>query len=174
MDPGNNILLGKITGVHGKDGTVTVKVIKDFSEDIPELESVFLEIEGIPVPFFIEYIELINPGTIHIKFEDYDNISKVSEFTGSSVLIPNRADFNNNRKEGQALTGYKVFSDSNNSVGIIEEIIQNPGQWLFKVRSGEKDYILVPVHEDLIVEINHENRIVRMIIPDGLTDINHK
>ena len=48
-----NILLGRILKIQGYDGTITVKLEKDFIDNIPEMESVFLEIEGKPVPFFI-------------------------------------------------------------------------------------------------------------------------
>ncbi len=49
-----NILLGRISKVHGFEGAVTVKLEKNLIENIPDMESVFLEIEGKPVPFFIE------------------------------------------------------------------------------------------------------------------------
>ena len=49
----NDILLGRITKVSGYEGAVTVKLEKIFTENIPQMESVFLEIEGRPVPFFI-------------------------------------------------------------------------------------------------------------------------
>ena len=49
----NEILLGRITKVSGYEGAVTVKLERIFSENLPHMESVFLEIEGRPVPFFI-------------------------------------------------------------------------------------------------------------------------
>jgi 16S rRNA processing protein RimM len=170
----SKILLGKITRVHGFEGAVTVKIEDNFSEKLPEMESVFLEIEGNPVPFFIEYLEYINPDIIRMKFEDYDNVSKVREFTGCNVFLPLPADFRNNTVETTDLSGYKLISDRNNRIGIVEGIIKNPGQWLFNVKAVKGEYILIPVHEDLIFEINHKNKVIKMTIPEGLTDINRK
>ena len=34
----NNILLGKITKIHGHDGAVAVRLEKNFSENIPLME----------------------------------------------------------------------------------------------------------------------------------------
>jgi 16S rRNA processing protein RimM len=70
------------------------------------------------------------------------------------------------------LVEYKVFSDKDISVGTITEIIENPGQLLLKIISGTGKNILLPLHEDLIREIDSENKIIRMIIPDGISDIN--
>ena len=51
------ILIGRIQKVQGYDGTLSVKLEKDFEEDISEMESVFIEYEGKPVPFFITSLE---------------------------------------------------------------------------------------------------------------------
>jgi hypothetical protein len=45
------ILIGQITKTSGFEGTVIVRLEKRSIENIPEPESVFLEIEGRPVPF---------------------------------------------------------------------------------------------------------------------------
>ena len=76
----SNILLGRITKVSGYEGAVTVKLEKIFSENIPQMESVFLEIEGRPVPFFISDSEYSGADILKLQFEGYDSIEKVSEF----------------------------------------------------------------------------------------------
>src|SRR5664280_1681218 len=49
----SKILLGKIIKLSGYEGAVAVKLEKIFTENIPQMESIFLEIEGKLVPFFI-------------------------------------------------------------------------------------------------------------------------
>jgi len=49
----NKILLGKISKINMPDGSVSVRLEQEFVENIPDIESVFLEIAGKPVPFFI-------------------------------------------------------------------------------------------------------------------------
>jgi ribosomal protein L35AE/L33A len=46
----NRILLGRISRIHGYEGSVVIKLEQGFIENIPEMESVFIEIEGRPVP----------------------------------------------------------------------------------------------------------------------------
>ena len=47
------ILLGRITRLHGYEGTVIVRLEKESGDYLQKMETVFIEIEGILVPFFI-------------------------------------------------------------------------------------------------------------------------
>ena len=80
-------LLGRIVKIHGCEGAVTVKIEKIFSDNIPEMESVFLEIDGRRVPFFIEHYQNYGHENILFWFEDYKSVEKVTEFIGCKVYI---------------------------------------------------------------------------------------
>ena len=73
------ILLGRIKSIHGPDGTVAVKLERDFTEKIPEMEWVFLEIEGKPVPFFISESEYKGGEILKIRFENYYTFEKLND-----------------------------------------------------------------------------------------------
>jgi 16S rRNA processing protein RimM len=167
-----HILLGRITKIHGFGGAVTVKTEKIFSESSPEMESVFLEIEGRPVPFFIQYAEKAGPDILIMKFEDYNDAPKVREFIGCNVFLEKGVFSGEDKEDLQNLQGYQVISDKNRSIGIIEEIIHNPRQILLSVRSEAGKEVLIPMHHDLIQEIIPDQKILIMILPEGLTDIN--
>ena len=83
----NQILFGRIAKIHGYDGTVTVKIEQRFIEDIPELESVFIETEGKPVPFFISMAEYSGGDFLKMKFRDYGSYDKISEFNGCRIFL---------------------------------------------------------------------------------------
>jgi len=172
MIPANCILLGKITKVHGYEGAVTVKTDVNLSENIPQGEPVFLEIEGRPVPFFIEDTFSSRTGIINIKFEDYDNPEKVKEFVGCSVFITADTSFDKNDENLSELIGYTVFSDRGDSVGVINEVIPNPGQILLGLTSAIGKKLLIPLHEDLVRSVDSDTKTITMIIPEGLTEIN--
>jgi 16S rRNA processing protein RimM len=167
-----NILLGRITKVHGYEGAVTVKLEKIFSENIPLMESVFLEIEGRPVPFFISDSEYSGAGILKLKFEGYNSIEKISEFAGCRVFLTTGIPVENNSDDILSLIGYNVFVNGDILLGIISGVITNPGQWLLNVLSLKRKEILIPFHEDFIVSIDRERKNLVMDIPDGLTEIN--
>jgi 16S rRNA processing protein RimM len=167
-----NILLGQITKVNGYEGAVTVKLEKVFSENIPLMESVFLEIEGRPVPFFISESEYNGAGILKLKFEGYDSIEKISEFTGCRVFLTTGISIEIKADEIRNLIGYNIIISDNILLGTIKEVIPNPGHLLLNVLSTLNKEILIPFHEHFIISIDNKNRNLVMDIPDGLTEIN--
>jgi 16S rRNA processing protein RimM len=167
-----HILLGRITKTHGFEGAVTVKVEKIFSENIPEPESVFLEIEGRPVPFFIEYSEQPDSVTLRLKFDGYDSSASVKEFVGSGVYLTGTVPQKSKGSHYSGLEGYIVKSSDGIVAGVVKELIENPSQLLLNIVTHSGKEFLIPLHEDLIEEVDNENRTIRMIIPEGLEEIN--
>jgi len=168
----SNILLGRILKVSGFEGAVSVKLEKKNSENLPALESVFLEIEGRQVPFFISYSEYNGDDILKLKFEGYDTVEKIREFTGCRVFLTTSVPGNKPDKDIQYLKDYKVIIEGDRLLGSVTEVIPNPGQWLLNILSTEKKDILIPLHDHFIVSIDEASKTIIMDIPEGLTDIN--
>lgn len=168
----SDILFGRITKIHGNDGSVTVRLEKTFIENIPEIRSVFLEIEGRPVPFFISHSEYNGAEIIKIKFEDYDSYEKISEFQGCRVFLTTGKNIERLSPEIREIEGYKVFMQDNIMIGVVKEVIRNPGQLLLNVISVTNKEILIPLHQDFIVNLDTRKRSIKMNLPEGLTDAN--
>jgi 16S rRNA processing protein RimM len=169
----NNILLGRITKVSGYQGAVAVKVEKIFTENIPQMESVFLEIEGRPVPFFISALEYSGADILKLWFEGYDSAEKISEFIGCRIFLTNEVvDENNQKPDNQLLIDYQVYTKDSVLLGPISDIISNNGQWLLNIIYLNKKNVLIPFHEDFIISIDKRKKVVVMDIPEGLLDIN--
>lgn len=168
-----NILLGRITKVSGYEGAVTVKLEKSFTENIPHIESVFLEIEGRPVPFFISGHDYSGADILKLSFDGYESDEKVSGYIGCRVFLPNSGSGNKYSKlDTNNIIGFKVFLSDSNLLGTIADIIENPGQWLLIIKSSANKEILIPLHEDFIVSIDKKGKAVVMDLPEGLTEIN--
>jgi 16S rRNA processing protein RimM len=166
------ILLGTIAKVHGYEGAVTVRLEKAFIERIPETESVFLEIEGKPVPFFIADLEYPGAGILRLKFEGYESVQKVQEFTGCRVFLTSSETHKYPSERPGNLKGFKIHSADNKSLGTVIGIIENPGQILLNIDNGYGREILIPLHEDLIIAVDKKKKIIKMNIPEGLMDLN--
>jgi len=168
----SNILLGRITKLSGYEGAVTVKLEKNFPENILPDESVFLEIEGRPVPFFISDYEYTGADILKISFEGYDTKEKITEFIGCRIFLTKGKPEVTPSEEINILIGFKVIIKNDKLLGTIKDVIESPGQWLLNITSPEKEEILVPFHEDFIVSINKPEKKVLMNLPEGLTEIN--
>ena len=167
-----NILLGRIIKIIGYEGAVAVKLEKIFTENIPQMESVFIEIEGKPVPFFISGLEYSGADILKLSFDGYDSDEKVSEFAGCRVFLTSAIYNDNLNESNENLIGYRVFAQEDQLLGSISEVLTNNGQWLINVKSVNKKDILIPFHEDFIVRMDKRKKVIFMNIPEGLTDIN--
>ncbi len=166
------ILLGRITKVSGYEGAVAVKLEKIFTENIPHMESVFLEIEGRPVPFFINDSDYSGADILKLKFDDYATADKISEFVGCRVFLTSEPKTKGKKKVSMTYIGYNVYVNDDELLGEITELIPINDQWLINVKSPDKKDILIPFHEDFIVNIDKKKKMVVMNLPEGLTDLN--
>ncbi len=171
MSYNSNIFLGRIIKVNGYEGAVIVKLEKIFTENIPRMESVFLEIEGKPVPFFISYSEYNGADILKLKFEGYDSAEKIKEFIGCNIFLTSNIIQKNQSETITDLIHYKVMHNGL-LLGSVSDVIQNPGQLLLVVLSAYNKEILIPFHQHLIVNIDKRKKIIVMDIPEGLTEIN--
>lgn len=167
------IQLGKILKVSGNDGFVTVKLERQFVENIPEMESVFIITEGRPVPFFLSETVYNGGETALVKFDCYDSIEKVKEFCGCSLFLTSPAgDAHADKAPATQLKGFTVMLPDKGIAGTVTSVIENPAQWLLVVASPAGREILIPFHEDLIRKLNMRTRVIVMDLPEGLAEIN--
>ncbi len=166
------ILLGRITKVHGYEGAVTVRLENRFKENLPEMESVFLEIEGKPVPFFISEFEYQGADILRLKFEDYDSQEKVSEFVGCRVFLTTKDIQESSSQTSINLSGFRIYGKHNILIGTVTEITENRGRYLLNITAESGRNILIPLHDDLITRVDKRKKIIHMDLPEGLTEIN--
>ena len=172
MSYNTGILLGRITKAQGYEGAVSIRLERSFTDKIPDMKSVFLEIEGKPVPFFISESDSPATGVLILKFEGYNSLREISDFAGCRVFLD--ASEGNKIPDSELfdITGFKITSADKSIKGTITEIIENPGQWLVRLRTDHGKELLIPFHEDLIIEIDKRKKLITMDLPEGLTEIN--
>ena len=107
-----------------------------------------------------------------MKFIDYDTSGKVELLRGCRVFLTDVRSDADDSENLSNLSGYEVLDANRYSLGHITEVIMNPGQLLLKVLTPIKKDLLIPLHEDLVVNIDKKGKTIIMKIPDGLTDIN--
>ena len=167
-----DILLGKIIKSHGFEGAVTVRLETAFQGRVPEMESVFLEFEGKPVPFLISSYEILDNKLIRMVFDGYDSLEKIRILLGCRIFLSTAADVEFRENDSLRIIGYQINTVDNKLLGTVMEMIENPGQILLKIQDKKGNEILVPFHEDLITTVDNKNKVITMDLPEGLTEIN--
>lgn len=163
---------GTILKPHGRIGEAIVKLNKNISDRLSEIESVFLEIEGLLVPFFLSYAEALAFSTAIVKFEDIDTPEEIRKLIGINLFFK-KVDLL--QKEGNEfswrdLIRFKIVDEMLGEIGLVNDIFFYPDNPVFQIIKHGRE-ILIPVNEDLIQKIDPESKTVFMVLPEGLTDI---
>ncbi|NJK85902.1 MAG: hypothetical protein HC906_07985 [Bacteroidales bacterium] len=82
-------LLGTLSKTHGVHGEFVLKLNNIDADDIEEMESVFIEFDGLLVPFFISEFFQKSAESLIIKFEDIETEEQASEFVSCKVFTQN-------------------------------------------------------------------------------------
>jgi 16S rRNA processing protein RimM len=168
----NCLLLGRFTRPHGTKGSLLLGYRNVIVEDIRKGESVFVEIDGLLVPFFIESFKVMSQEAAMVSIEGVDSETRAKSLAGALVYIPEQKVRvrKKNRDELPALSGFRVIDAQLGIVGTageINPIVNNP---ILSVFSEGREF-LIPVHQDIILEINKKKKEIRINAPEGLFDL---
>ena len=168
----NCLLLGRFTRSHGTKGTLLLGNRNVIVEDIRKGESVLVEIDGLLVPFFIESFKVISQEGALVSIEDVDSETRAKSFAGALVYIPEQKvrARKKNSNELPSLSGFVVIDDRLGIVGTAGEINPIANNPLLSVFSEGREF-LIPMHQDIILEINRKKKEIRIKAPDGLFDL---
>jgi 16S rRNA processing protein RimM len=101
-----------------------------------------------------------------VKFKNIDTQQRAQELTGCDVFFPRAlAEEGDEMPSLSMLVGFEIIDISNEkTVGRIAAIDDSTVNILFELEDGT----LIPASDDLIEEIDAEQQIIKMNIPQGL------
>lgn len=167
------ILLGTIRKAHGYEGAVMMSLEDRFTEELPQMEWVFIEIDEKPVPFLVSSLSENASGNIVLKFEGYDSPEVMTEFIGCRVFIK-KEDMKNENELSPflILEGYKIFDRDKKLLGVVTKVMSLPMQYMLVLENDKKEEILIPLNEEWVMEIDRDRESIYMDLPDGIIQIN--
>ena len=163
--------IGYITKTKGLKGEVQLF----FEYEEPEklsLNSIFAEINGKLIPYFVSKYKLNNNQTGYFYFDDVDTIEKAEKLVRKKIYLP--LNLKPLRDEDEFLItdlkGFKVHDRHFGELGEIIEIHEYPQQFVAVVPYKSCE-VLFPLNDDLIEEIDEDNRTLKVNLPEGLVDL---
>jgi 16S rRNA processing protein RimM len=167
----NLIFLGTLLKPHGIHGDMILKLHNLHPDELPEIESVFLEIEGLIVPFFISHYSGINESSLLVALNDIKSNEEAKKFTGCKIYITKDiSDIpDNHNMKSPDLLGYDIIDRKYGNLGKITDFLNITGNPLFKV-TGKGKELMIPAHSDIILKIDNKKKTVTTEIPEGLLD----
>lgn len=157
---------GSVDKTHGTKGELRVSLTTDKSFK----EWAFLEIQGKPVPFYIESLQpTFDEGAI-LKLRDIDSVEKASDFVGRTILIPIGKRKKSDLYAEDDFTGFALVDAKLGAIGVVEEIEEYPNQLLIRSNYNGQE-VLIPAVEAFITEVNEAQQTIYLNLPEGLLDI---
>lgn len=163
------IQIGHSRKAKGIEGSFRVHVEDSYVEDLKKARALFVSLDGSEVPFIIESVS--DQKSILLKLEGIDNPEDVQPLLGNEIFL--HTDEVSEKEGLQAhhpLTGYNVIDQDDQVIGRIEELLEYPDQLLAKILIEQKE-VLLPIHEDLILQLNEDEQWIQISIAEGLLNL---
>ena len=160
--------IGRLGKAHGVKGEVSF-MFDDDVFDRTDADYLILEIDGILVPFFIEEYRFRTDTVALMKFEGIDTQDRARALTNCDVFFPRHlADDEDAPLTWAFLVGFDlVDAHTGKAVGRIGSVDDSTMNILFCLEDGT----LIPASEELITDIDKDNKQITISIPDGILDL---
>lgn len=168
----NEILqIGTTQKTYGVKGEIVILFRTPEYADL-DTDCYFLEIEGIPVPFFVEDLVYTSDCSARVKLEGVDDEQRALRYVNLPVFLPQERVKPAMREEATDwffFIGYKVIDQTGTEIGIITAVDDATMNVLFIVVRGTEE-LLIPATEDFITAVDEQERILEMVLPEGLLE----
>ncbi len=154
--------IAKVLKSNGTDGDILIGLFDIDIEQIDTKEPVFIEFDGLPVPFFFESLKPKGNNKAIAHITDVDNLEDAEEIVGRAVF----ADYFEEEETEDDFTGWTVF-DGKCKIGVVTGLEPIPGNPCLDVDVNGSE-VLIPLHEDFVVSIDEKSKTLVLNLPEGL------
>ncbi len=162
--------IGFVNKTNGFKGKLSCIIEIARHDKILKYKFLFVILEGLPVPFSVEEIE-IKGEEIIVKFEDVNTEEQAKKLVRKEVYADKQK--GNNKQDlirWKDLIGYMARDNSFGNIGIIEDVFEYPMHTIAKTTLNDAE-VLFPMNDDVIIEINDDHKTIVLDLPEGLLDV---
>lgn len=162
--------IGQLGKPHGVKGEIAFNFVDDVFDRTDECDYLVLRLDGILVPFFIEEYRFKTDTVALVKFDGLDSAEKARRFTGTDVFFPKKflEGMDDEELSWSYFVGFRIEDKHLGVLGKVVEIDESTINTLFVVRPEGGGELLIPAQEVFIVDMDHEERVIVMDLPEGM------
>ena len=167
------IVVAHIVKVRGLRGEVVADLLTDFPDRFEQLSAlVAVTADGSRRSLQIEE-QWFHGDRLVLKFAGFDRIEEAKELVGCDLAVPadERVELPDDSFYDWELIGCRVETVSGQAVGEVREIMRPGGVELLSVVDADNRDRLVPMAADIVVEIDKDQKLIRIDPPDGLLEL---
>ncbi len=165
------VAIANIVRTRGLKGEVVADLLTDFPERFESLDTV-IAVRGDGDTFELKIEKFwFQSGRVILKFAGYDSIERGETLRNVEICVPesDAVELDDDEYFDWELAGCKVETMDGASLGEVTEVMRTGGTELLVVKSDLKEY-LIPFAEAICVEVDIENKSIKVDPPDGLLD----
>ncbi len=165
------VTIAKTVKTRGLRGELVADLLTDFPERFDNLERVLvvcadkktseLEIEK----FWFQKDRVV------FKFKGIDTIEAAEKWRNCEICVPESetVELEDGEFFDWELENCRVETIDGAKIGVVQELMRTGATEILVVKDAEKEY-LIPFAETICVEVDIENKLIRVDAPEGLLD----
>ena len=168
------VAVARAAKTRGLRGEIVADLLTDFPERFEGLEELIAVTPAGQRLRLVLEDHWFQSGRIVLKFAGYDSIEAASTLVGYEFAVPEseRVELEEDEFYDWELIGCRVETVEGEELGLVREVLKTGGDaevlLVEKAEAGREH--LIPLAESICVEIDIENKLIRVDPPEGLLE----
>lgn len=166
-----HVYAGRLFKSFGKEGFLKCELEESLHDSIASAGYLLVAKDGETIPFFIQKMDATEGN---IQFFEASSPEKAREISNSELYLLEKhigtIKQNVAKKPSPVFVGYVLCDQNSVKIGVILDVIVLPMQIFASLEYNDKE-VLIPLHEDLIIDIDPSKKEVMVEIAEGLLDL---
>lgn len=158
--------IGQLGRSYGNQGNNRVKIYEDYTEILKDQSFVFIHHDSYFVPYRVVYLNL--PKKL-IRFDDIVTQEQADRIQNEAIYLPKDILEDEVGNWLEDWIGF-VVEDQGKYIGEILKVEEVATQILATIKTQDRE-LYIPIHEDLIIELDLEAKKLNMDLPEGILDL---
>ena len=161
--------IGQIVNTNGLKGYLKVKPFTDDITRFEDLETVYIQKGRELIEFNIQDVKYVK-NMVLLKLEGIDDIDEAQKYRNLYIKInrKNAVELEDNSYFIVDIIGSQVYTDDNILLGKVIDVFQTGSNDVYTVKAEDGKEILLPAIEDVIKDVDIENKKIRVHLLEGL------
>lgn len=150
-------------------GGLSLTLYNTLPEDFdPASEPLFVEIDSLPVPLYLDLFERRGVTGANVRFADFDTQRRAEELVGKELFIPEQEEESDDEFYMEDLIGFSV--EAGELRGTVTDYYDSDMNPLLGIDFGDGER-LIPAAEEFFLQIDFEAGHIRLSLPEGLLEL---
>jgi len=167
--------VGTYVNTHGVRGEIKIYPHTDDINRFSDLKSLYMKTKKEIFECKVSSVKYFKNMVI-MKIKGIDNINDIERYKGSDLYVTREQAVP--LEEGEYflcdIIDAKVITDEDEEIGTVKDVLQTGANDVYIVKTPDNEEVLIPVIPSCVLDIDTENKLVKVHMLDGLMEMNKK